>query len=245
MRSRDGWQRVRFGDVVRQIKDSVDPETSGLNRYVAGEHMDTDELRITRWGTIGDGYLGPAFHRRFRSGQVLYGSRRTYLRKVAFADFDGICANTTFVCETKDSSVLLPELLPFLMQTESFHTHSITQSKGSVNPYINWPDLAWYEFDLPPLDEQRRIVSILAGVAGLIRSEEHAAARLAAVGRAVVEDAFTHDDATSLVPLGKLVAHASDGPVGHERPRLAHDRRVMPVVHGVEHPIGSRRLVHQ
>jgi type I restriction enzyme S subunit len=151
-----------FGEVVRQVKETADPETSGLERYVAGEHMTTDELQIRTWGTIGDGYLGPAFHRRFHNGQVLYGSRRTYLRKVALADFDGICANTTFVCETADKSVLLPELLPFIMQTDAFHAHSISQSKGSVNPYINWPDLAWFEFDLPSLREQREIATALA-----------------------------------------------------------------------------------
>jgi type I restriction enzyme S subunit len=155
---------VKFGDVVRHVKETADPESSGLERYVAGEHMDTDQLQITRWGAIGDGYLGPAFHRRFRSGQVLYGSRRTYLRKVALADFDGICANTTFVCETRDPDVLLPELLPFVMQADSFHAHSIAQSKGSVNPYINWPDLAPYEFDLPPINEQREIAELLLGV---------------------------------------------------------------------------------
>lgn len=80
------WRRVAFGDVVRQVKDRVDPEASGLKRYVAGEHMDTDDLRLRRWGRIGDGYLGPAFHMRFKPGHVLYGSRRTYLRKVAVAD---------------------------------------------------------------------------------------------------------------------------------------------------------------
>ncbi len=104
--------------------------------------MDTDDLRIRRWGDIGGDYLGPAFHMRFKPGQVLYGSRRTYLRKVAVADFEGICANTTFVFESKDPTVLLPELLPFIMQTEAFHDHSIKQSKGSVNPYVNFSDLA-------------------------------------------------------------------------------------------------------
>lgn len=132
-----GWQRVKFGDVVRQCKDKVDPETAGIDRYVAGEHMDTDDLRIRRWGEIGSGYLGPAFHMRFRPGQVLYGSRRTYLRKVAVASFEGVCANTTFVVEPKNPDVLLPAFLPFLMQTEAFHAFSVTNSRGSVNPQGN------------------------------------------------------------------------------------------------------------
>jgi len=135
--------------------------TRSLNDTSPGKHMNTDDLRIRRWGLIGDGYLGPAFNMRFSPGQVLYGSRRTYLRKVAVADFEGITANTTFVIETKDPKVLLPKLLPFIMQTESFHEHSIKQSKGSVNPYINFSDLTWYEFALPPLEEQRRIAEVL------------------------------------------------------------------------------------
>ena len=159
-----GWTRVAFGDVVRQVKEKLDPQRSGLERYIGGEHMDTDDLRLRRWGTIGENYLGPAFHMRFSPGQVLYGSRRTYLRKVAHADFPGICANTTYVLESRDPSVLLPDLLPFLMQTEAFHQHSKEQSKGSVNPYVNFSDLAWFEFALPPLREQERIVELLQAV---------------------------------------------------------------------------------
>jgi type I restriction enzyme S subunit len=158
---KSGWRRVKFGDVVRQVKERVEPETSGLERYVAGDHMDTDDLRIRRWGEIGSGYLGPAFHMRFRPGQVLYGSRRTYLRKVAVADFDGICANTTFVLEPKNAEELLPEFLPFLMQTDAFNEFSVKNSKGSVNPYINFSDLARFEFALPPLNEQRSAVTVL------------------------------------------------------------------------------------
>lgn len=167
-RPKAGWTTVAFGDVVRQVKDKVDPEASGLERYVAGEHMDTDDLRIRRWGEIGDGYLGPAFHMRFRPGQVLYGSRRTYLRKVAVADFEGITANTTYVLESANPDVLLPELLPFIMQTEAFNQHSVRESKGSVNPYVNFSDLASFEFTLPPIEEQRRIVAALSATeAGL------------------------------------------------------------------------------
>jgi type I restriction enzyme S subunit len=167
VRTRTGTT-VAFGEVVRQVKDRVTPEKSGLERYVAGEHMDTDCLRIQRWGEIGNDYLGPAFHMRFKPGHVLYGSRRTYLRKVGLADFEGITANTTYVLESKDRDVLLPELLPFVMQSEKFHEHSIAESKGSVNPYVNFSDLAQYEFHLPPLEEQRRIAEVLQAVESAI-----------------------------------------------------------------------------
>ncbi|MBY6061769.1 restriction endonuclease subunit S [Microbacterium esteraromaticum] len=145
-------------------KEKVNPSDGTVDRYVAGEHMDTDDLKIHRWGDPNETDLGPAFHRRFRPGQVLYGSRRTYLRKVAVADFDGVCANTTFVVQTKDPAQLLPEFLPFVMSAEPFHAFAIAESKGSVNPYVNWSDIERYEFNLPPLDEQKRISDLLWAV---------------------------------------------------------------------------------
>lgn len=224
---RADWKRVKFGDVARQVKDRVDPETSGIERYVAGDHMDTDDLRIRRWGEIGSGYLGPAFHMRFQPGHVLYGSRRTYLRKVAIAEFTGICANTTFVIEPLDSSVLLPEYLPLVMQTETFHAHSIKQSKGSVNPYINFTDLNWFEFSLPPLDEQRRIVLLLSTL------EENVVALDAALSSAItlefsrLEDALDSVSSDRLVPVEKLV---TTGPRNGLSPKVNADERGYPTL---------------
>jgi type I restriction enzyme, S subunit len=220
--SMTGWSRAAFGDVVRQVKDRTEPKDSGVERYVAGEHMDTDDLRIRRWGSIGEGYLGPAFHMRFKPGHVLYGSRRTYLRKVAVADFDGITANTTFVMEPKDPAVLLPELLPFVMQTKSFHEHSMKQSKGSVNPYINFSDLAWYEFDLPPLKEQRRIAATLRAALAVYETyanaHEHCSRTYASFVAATLESCQRHpqfrlsDVCTRIgVGIASAAAHAYRG----------------------------------
>ena len=230
------WTKVAFGDVVRQVKDKVDPEDSGLDRYVAGEHMDTNDLKIRRWGLIGDGYLGPAFHMRFGPDQVLYGSRRTYLRKIALADFEGITANTTFVLESKNPEVLLPELLPFIMQTESFHEHSIKQSKGSVNPYVNFSDLTWYEFPLPPPEEQRRIAEVLQAAEKHRNSLLNLVRKSAIAADASIENQMRGIDLGSLqrhervgiyhgdwnlIPLGELLIRAqyglSENPLEHGR----------------------------
>lgn len=181
------WRPVKFGDVVRQCKEKADPESSGLKRYIAGEHMDTDDLRLRRWGEIGSGYLGPAFHMRFKPGQVLYGSRRTYLRKVALADFEGICANTTFVLEPKSPDELLPEFLPFLMQTEAFSAFSVKNSKGSVNPYINFTDLERFEFALPPPPEQKKIVETLEACRTVADAQSHALGSLQRLRQSTID----------------------------------------------------------
>ena len=148
-------KRVKFGDIVREVKFQVDRNNNPYPHYVAGDHMDSMDLTIRRKGCFDTDDVGPAFIRIFKPGQVLYGSRRTYLKKIAVADFEGICSNTTFVLETKDSNVFLQELLPFVMLSESFTKWSISHSKGSTNPYVLFSDLANYEFTLPSLSEQK------------------------------------------------------------------------------------------
>ena len=238
------WTRVAFGDVVRKVSEKVDPWESGLERYVAGEHLDTDDLRIRRWGLIGADYLGPAFHMRFKPGHVLYGSRRTYLRKVALADFEGITANTTYVLEVKEPKVLMPELLPFIMQTEAFHTHSIARSKGSVNPYVNFSDIACFEFPLPPIQEQARLVEVFSATWRLLEAtiraksraetlfEAHLRGRMAFGLKPSDYQSFSgHEDELSTVQLGEVSSV--------ERGRFSHRPRNLPKFFGGPYPFAQ------
>ena len=147
--------RIKFGDIVKDVKVNVDRMNNPYEYYVAGDHMDSEDLTIHRKGRFATDDVGPAFVRIFKPGQILYGSRRTYLKKVAVADFSGICANTTFVLESKDHSIFDQRLLPFIMLSDSFTSWSISKSKGSTNPYVLFSDLADYEFNLPSLEEQK------------------------------------------------------------------------------------------
>ena len=153
--------RVKFGDVVKDVKINIDRLNNPYEYYVAGDHMDSEDLTIHRKGCFTTDVVGPAFIRVFKPGQILYGSRRTYLKKIAVADFEGVCANTTFVFETKDPHAFEQRLLPFIMLSKDFTTWSIAKSKGSTNPYVLFSDLADFEFELPPLEEQKVLVDKL------------------------------------------------------------------------------------
>lgn len=151
-----GWRRVKFGDVVRLSKArSQNPLADGLARYVGLEHLEPGDLRIRSWGNVAD---GTTFTNRFEPGQVLFGKRRAYQRKVAVADFAGVCSGDIYVLESKDADVLLPELLPFICQTDAFFEHAVGTSAGSLSPRTNWTSLASFEFVLPSLNVQSRIV---------------------------------------------------------------------------------------
>ena len=182
-------QTVRFGDVARQITESVsDPVEAGFERYVGLEHLDPELIRIRRWGLLAEN--GTTFTRVFREGQVLFGRRRAYQRKAAIADFDGVCSGDIIVMEAKTDK-LLPELLPFIVQTEGFYEHALSTSAGSLSPRTKWSALAQYEFPLPPLDEQRRIAEILWAVEDVAKSTSRVKNEALRLKSAFFEDAFT------------------------------------------------------
>lgn len=186
-RSSAGWRTVRFGDVVRNVDEAVrDPQTCDLERFVGLEHIDPESLSIKRWGLIAD---GTSFTRRFTAGQVLFGKRRAYQRKVAVADFDGLCSSDILVFEPADDR-LLPELLPFIVQTEGFFQHALGTSAGSLSPRTRWRDLAAYEFPLPPLNEQRRIAEILWAAEDVVERWVQVVADLEQLRRALQESYF-------------------------------------------------------
>lgn len=225
--ARKSWTKVAFGDVVQLARErSSDPEADGHERFIGLEHIDPGDLRVRRWGNIADGVT---FTNVFKPGQVLFGKRRAYQRKVAVADFGGVCSSDIYVLEPKGEG-LLPELLPFICQTDAFFEHAVGTSAGSLSPRTNWDSLASFEFALPPIEEQRRIAELcLAAVwtASALEDAEHAAKM---AWRAAIEERerqWVH----TIRPLGELLASIQAGKsvMGVERTRAPGERAVLKV----------------
>jgi type I restriction enzyme S subunit len=158
--------------VVRLVKETCkDPVSEGIERVIGLEHIEPGDLRVCRWADITD---GTTFTSRVRPGQVLFGKRRAYQRKVAVANFHAVCSGDIYVFESADSTQLLPELLPFLCQTDSFFEYAIGTSVGSLSPRTNWSSLTKYEFALPTMEEQKRIASLLTSSSTLVMQLQYA-----------------------------------------------------------------------
>jgi len=155
---RRGWKRVRFGDVIENLNETErDPAGADIERFIGLEHLEPGSLHIRTWGNVAD---GTTFTRRCRPGQVLFGKRRAYQRKVAVAEFDAVVSGDIYVFAPKDDR-LMAELLLFICLSERFFQYAVETSAGSLSPRTNWKHLAEFEFDLPPLEQQQRIAEVL------------------------------------------------------------------------------------
>jgi len=155
--NRDKWKRLPFGSFAESIGERVEPADAADEIYVGLDDLDSGDLHIRRWGK-GSDVIGTKL--RFQKGDIIFGRRRAYQRKLAVAEVDGICSAHAMVVRAKPSMVL-PEFLPFLMMSDRFMTRAVEISVGSLSPTINWTTLKHEEFALPPLDQQRRIAEIL------------------------------------------------------------------------------------
>lgn len=156
-----GWKVWRFDQIATNVNVRIDnPSESGMEHYVGLEHLDPDSLRIRRWGSPDD---VEATKLVFKKGDIIFGRRRAYQRKLGVAEFDGICSAHAMVLRAKPDAVL-PEFLPFFMQSDLFMNRAVEISVGSLSPTINWKTLAVQEFALPPLEEQQRLVDVLQAI---------------------------------------------------------------------------------
>lgn len=161
LNKRDHWEPVRFGDVVENVNETEsDPAGVGIERFIGLEHLEPGSLHVRAWGDVAE---STTFTRRCRPGQLLFGKRRAYQRKVAVAEFDAVVSGDIYVLAPKNDR-LLSNLLPFICVSERFFQYAVGTSAGSLSPRTNWSSLSQFEFDLPPLDEQTRIAEMLCGL---------------------------------------------------------------------------------
>lgn len=156
-RLKAGWRKVKFGDIAENIAVRVSPASADTDVYVGLEHLEPETLHLRRWGHPSD-VEGDKL--RFCKGDVIFARRRAYQRKLALAEFDGICSAHAMVIRAKPK-MILPEFLPFFLQSDMFMERAIEISVGSLSPTINWRVLREQEFHLSSIEEQEHIAEIL------------------------------------------------------------------------------------
>ena len=152
----EGWRMVKFGEIAKHISKRVEPGKTDLEIYVGLEHLDPDSLRIKRHGVPSD-VAGQKL--LVQKGQIIFGKRRAYQRKLGIADWNCICSAHAMVLEANPETVL-PDFLPFFMQSDVFMDRAVAISEGSLSPTIKWKKLAGQEFSLPPKIEQYKLLKL-------------------------------------------------------------------------------------
>lgn len=144
-------KKYKFDDMVVNSTARKKPEDSDRLHYIGLEHINPDTFEVSRWGAdaapIGDKLI-------MKKGDLLFGKRRAYQRKVAIAPFDGIFSAHGMVLRPKED-VICKEYFPFFISSNQFMDTAVRISVGGLSPTVNWKDLQKQEFELPSIENQR------------------------------------------------------------------------------------------
>lgn len=149
--------KYRFDQIAINSTEKKKPVEEDRFTYLGLEHLDSGSLKVTRFGAdvapIGEKLI-------MRKGDVLFGKRRAYQKKVAIAPFDGIFSAHGMVLRPKED-VVDKDFFPLFISSDYFLDAAIKISVGSLSPTINWRDLKELEFELPDLETQKRLAAVL------------------------------------------------------------------------------------
>lgn len=149
--------KYRFDQIAINSTEKKKPVEEDRFTYLGLEHLDSGSLKVTRFGSevapIGEKLV-------MHKGDVLFGKRRAYQKKVAIAPFDGIFSAHGMVLRPKEE-VIDKDFFPLFISSDYFLDAAIKISVGSLSPTINWRDLKELEFELSDLETQRKLAEVL------------------------------------------------------------------------------------
>ena len=149
--------KYRFDEIAINSVEKKKPTEEDKFTYLGLEHLDSGCLTVKRFGSdvapIGEKLV-------MHKGDVLFGKRRAYQKKVAIAPFDGIFSAHGMVLRPREE-VVDKDFFPLFISSDYFLDAAIKISVGSLSPTINWRDLKELEFELPTLSEQKRLAQAL------------------------------------------------------------------------------------
>ena len=130
------------------------------NDIASETYITTDNMLQNKLGVIP--FVGEAnisSITEYKKDDILISNIRPYLKKIWFADKEGGCSKDVLVLRSVDSSKYLPKYIFYMVRRDAFFDYVMEGKKGVKMPRGNKEDIQKYRIPIPPIEEQRRIVS--------------------------------------------------------------------------------------
>ena len=159
---RSNWTRVKLSDVAQEYSERIeDPSKSGYEWYIGSDCIDGFAFSISRKQEASKIHSTQKF---FKAGDYLLVRRSLYgsdfRERAPRADFDGICSADILTIREKPG-VIANGYLTAVLYSKLLWKFIVSNSTGSLTRRIKWNQLEDFEFDLPPIELQVKMVQIL------------------------------------------------------------------------------------
>ncbi|PBC73118.1 type I restriction enzyme, S subunit [Fibrobacter intestinalis] len=154
-----GYAVVQLGDVAKYSDTRIKNSELLPFTYVSVENLLQQKQGVEFSDKIPEGNNSI----EYKKDDILIGNIRPYLKKIWKADrnggTNGDVLTIRIIDECKD--VITPNYLYYLLSSDDFFNYDMQFAKGAKMPRGSKEDVMNFEFSVPPLAEQERIVKIL------------------------------------------------------------------------------------
>ena len=152
-----GYAPVRLEDVCSYSSDKIASSTLKHSNYVSVENLLPNKAGKQNAENIPEN----ARLTSYKQFDILIGNIRPYLKKIWLATNDGGTNGDVLVIRVKHQNILLPEYAYYVLSSDNFFDYDNGHAKGAKMPRGNKKDVMKYQFLLPSIEYQERVVSIL------------------------------------------------------------------------------------
>ena len=152
------WVYDTFDNLVDIKSNTYNPIKSNADyKCIELEHINQNN------GTI-NGYIQSQEQKSnkniFKTGEVLFGKLRPYLRKYWLSTFDGVCSSEIWVAKTKNDKLINNKFIFYIFQSHYF-LQLCNLSTGSKMPRADWSFIKEQSIAIPSINEQIKISNTL------------------------------------------------------------------------------------
>ena len=159
MENKNEWRKIKLGEVAEYISEKINSSILERKNYISTENMLPNNNGITLASSIP---INTKVN-KFQEEDILISNIRTYLKKIWKATFNGGSSNDVLIIR-KTKNNILSKYIYYTLTQDSFFNYATATSKGTKMPRGDKDSIMNYEFLLPSLQFQKKIVKILSDI---------------------------------------------------------------------------------
>ena len=150
----------KLSEIATYSNKKIEIEKINCKNYISTENMLPNKLGITIAKTLPN-QSKVCF---VEKNNILISNIRPYFKKIWFANCNGGCSNDILNIIVKDKKKIIPKYLYYLLFQDDFFNYVMTGNKGTKMPRGDKKHIINYKLNIPNIEIQNKIVSILEGI---------------------------------------------------------------------------------